>query len=131
MTILLSTLMVLLVAGAMVYPFVRRRDSGPETEEGSADAELGYRWEGLVAGLRDAEMQRAMGTLSEEEYRQERQRTLEEAAALLQTAELERGRRQGLLADLEAGARRERQRLLGGADEDGQGPDLPREEGRP
>ncbi len=120
MTVLLSALMVLLVAGAIVYPLLRRRGEGPEPEEGSRESELGYRWEGLVAGVRDAELERAMGTLSEEEYQQERQRYLEEAAALLQTAELERQQRQELLVGLEETARRERLRLLGGSGEPGQ-----------
>lgn len=124
MSLVIGSLMVLLVAGAILYPFFRQRDRDGVDEEGSAEAELGYRWEGVRAGLLDAEMEREQGTLSEPEYQRARRQLMSEAAALLRQADLERRRERELLQGLEEAVRRERERRFGGP-QTGKGKDQP------
>lgn len=113
MVVLASSLMVLLVAAAILYPFARRKQAMGELEEGSRQAELGYRWDGIVAGLRDADMERAIGTLPEPEYQWVRQRYMAEAAVVLRAFDLEQQQEERLLASLEDTLRQARQRSLG------------------
>ncbi len=113
MIVLTSSLMVLLVAAAILYPFVRRKQAMGELEEGSLQAELGYRWDGIVAGLRDAEMERAIGTLPEPEYQWVRQRYMAEAAVVLRAFDVEQLQEERLLASLEDTLRQARERSLG------------------
>ena len=89
-------------------------------EEGSPEAELGYRWEGVIAGLKDAEMERAIGTLPEKEYQWVRQQYMAEAVALLRAAEVEQQEEEAFLGSIEEELQQVRRRVLGGQEADSQ-----------
>lgn len=114
MEVLVAIALVLLPAAVMVYPFLRRHQL-PELleDESTPQAELSRRWEANLASLRTAELERALGTLAEEDYLWLRQRYMVEAAAILKAMELEYQQEEELLASIEAEIAEARRRALG------------------
>jgi hypothetical protein len=90
MEVLIAIALVLLPAAAITYPFLRKRQL-PEMldDESAPQAELSRRWEATLASLKNAELERALGSLTEADYRWLRHRYMAEAAAILKAMELE------------------------------------------
>ena len=117
MLILIAFLLALIPALAILYPFLRRAmTSEPSNEDGSFGTELARRWESALAGLKSAELDRAVGTLSDEDYRQLRHWYMTEAALVMKEMELGATERRELLADVRREADEVRTRAGGAAE---------------
>ena len=86
-------------------------------EEGSIQADLGYRWEGLVTSLQDVEAERSFGILSNDDYQWLKQRYMAEAVTLLKAAEIEEQEQSSLWESIEVELEQVRQRILGNKNE--------------
>lgn len=118
MILLISAIIVLLVGGVIILPFLGARNLYMELdEEGSIQADLGYRWEGLVTSLQDVEADRSFGTLSNDDYQWLKQRYMAEAVTLLKAAEIEQQEQSSWWESIEAELEQVRQRILGNQDE--------------
>lgn len=125
MLVLGLILLVAVPAVAILWPFFHRlEDEGLPEDEGSAHPELRRRWDAALAALKSAELERALGALTEEDYTWVRQRSMAEAAALMRAMELEEAQKQKLLASIEQEVQEVRRRVQGpeGADA-GTGPE--------
>ena len=123
MTILIALMLAMIPAVAILYPFLRRRHTpSPVEDETSTRSELDRRWEAALAGLRTAELDRAVGTLAEDDYRWLRERYMTDAALVMKAMELEEQEEREMLAAVEREVRQVRERVLGenGAREAGQ-----------
>lgn len=87
MTYLFALLLVLLVVAAIAYPMIRARDRsrGAEHDEGPDD--LRIRRERLYEAIRELELERAAGSISQEEFDTSRAAYEMQAASLLQQEE--------------------------------------------
>ncbi len=109
MVVLLALLLALIPAIAVSYPFLlRSARTAPSEDDSSPQAETSRRWEAAVAGLMNAELERGIGSLAEEDYRWLRQQYLTEAALALKTMELEDGRAQRMQGVVELVVQRTR-----------------------
>lgn len=123
---LINVIIVLLVGGLIILPFLRPRNLYLELdEEGSFEADLGYRWEGLVTSLRDVEAERGFGTLSDDDYQWLRERYMAEAVTLLKSAEIAEQEQAALWESIEAEVEQVRQSILGNRDEATNNPSAP------
>ena len=120
MIVLITLALALIPAAAILYPFLRRRH-GPAVleDETSPHAELQRRWDAALAGLRTAEVERAVGSLAEDDYRWLRERYMTDAAVVMKSMELEEQEEREMLAAVEREVRQVRERILG---ENGAGP---------
>ena len=122
MLVLIAVLLALIPAVAVLYPFLRGRNGalafGDET---SNYAELTRRWDSVVAGLRNAELERAIGTLAEADFRLLREQYMADAALVMKAMELEEQQEGEMLADIEDEVQEVRRRFLGGDGTDGRG----------
>ena len=99
---LIAILLVLVPAVVILYPFVRGEEADePEEDEDSPRAELARRRDAAMAGLRSAELDRAIDILTEEDYQWLREKYMTEAALALKAIELEEQQEQALLAGIE------------------------------
>lgn len=115
MLILFAVLLALVPAVAILYPFLRRSGASDLLEdESSSQAELARRWEAAIAGLRSAELEHAIGNLSEEDYRWLREQYMTEAAVVMKAMELEEEQERELLASIQREVQQVRLRALGG-----------------
>ena len=115
MLILIALLLGLIPAVAIVYPFVRRRDEAYLfDDESSTQSELQRQWDAAVAGLKNTELERAIGNLAEDDYRWLREQYMTDAALVMKALEMEEKQEQELLAGLEHEVRHVRQQVLGG-----------------
>ena len=114
MLVLIAVLMALVPAVAILYPFLRRTDALPVLDdEGSTHAELSRQWEAAVAGLRNTELERAIGNLNEDDYRWLREMYMTDAALVMKAMELEDQQEEELLAGIEQEVQRVREGVLG------------------
>ena len=114
MLVLIAVLLVILPAAAVLYPFLRKPDPASIFEdEGSTYAELSRRWDAAVAGLRNTELDQAIGNLDEPDYLWLREQYMTDAALVIKAMELEDQQVQELLATVEEEVKRVRQRVLG------------------
>ena len=114
MLVLMAVLLALIPTVAILYPFVRRLDAlSVLDDEDSRHSELAGRWEVAVGGLKDAELERAVGTLTEDDYRWLKERYMTEAALVMKALELEDRQREELLASVEREVREVGRRVLG------------------
>ena len=121
MLVLIGLLLVLIPVAAIAYPFLRRQDSDyVSSDEGSPESELSRRWEAAVAGIKNAELEWAIGNLGEEDYRWLRERYTTDAATVLKAMELEERQEEELLAGIEVEVRKVRQGILGGNGKEGE-----------
>jgi|TARA_Y100000310_G_scaffold320173_1_gene376299 hypothetical protein len=114
MLILISVLLVLLPAVAILYPLLRGSQSAslPE-DESSPQAELTRRWNAAIAGLKNTELEAAIGNLEEEDYRWLREQYSNEAALVMKSMELEEAQEQELLLTIEQEIQQARLRAQG------------------
>lgn len=114
MLVLVALLLALVPAVAILYPFVRRRGGATLEDESSPRAELARRWEGALAGLKSAELERAVGTLAEDDYLWLREQYMQEAAMVLKALELEEQEESEFLAQVQREVQQVRQRMATG-----------------
>ena len=114
MEIILALLLALIPAAAILYPLLRGlgRDEFAE-DESSQTAEFARRWEAALDGLRNAELESALGNLDEEDYRWLRRQYMVEAALVLKGMELESAQEREFMEQVEHEVRRVRERALG------------------
>ena len=114
MLVLLAIILALIPAIIIAYPFLRRGESGEWIDdESSPAATLQRRWEAALDGIRSAELERAIGSLSEEDYRWLRRQYMREAAVVMRAMELEREEEDAMLTQIEVERERVRARALG------------------
>lgn len=114
MEIILALLLALIPAAAILYPLLRGlgRDEFAEDESSQA-AEFARRWEAALEGLRNTELESAIGNLDEEDYRWLRRQYMVEAALVLKSMELEIAQEREFLEEVEREVKRVRERALG------------------
>ena len=112
--VLVGLALVAIPLAAILYPFLRRRGLHGVLADEEPQEELDRRWDAALAGLRSAELERAIGTLGEEDYQVLREQYMTEAALVLRSLEMEEGREADLLAAVEEEIRRVREGFLGG-----------------
>ena len=114
MLVLIAVLLALIPAVIIAYPFLRRGESAEWLDdESSPMATLRRRWEAALDGIRSAELEYAIGSLAEEDYRWLRRQYMREAAIVLRAMELEQEEEEALLTQIETESRRVRERVLG------------------
>ena len=114
MIVLITLALVLIPAAAVLYPFLRRgRLPDVPEDETSPRAEMERRWEAALAGIRTAELERAVGSLTEDDYRWLRDRYMTDAAVVMKSMELEEQEEREMLAAIERQMRQTRERILG------------------
>ena len=110
MLILLVVVLTLIPTALILWPFV----AGPsrdefEYDEGEPQADLMRRWDVAVAGLASAELDHALGNMSEADYRVVQRQLMTEAAAIMREMESGRAEEERMFAELgaelQAGAR--------------------------
>ena len=114
MLVLIAIILALIPAIVIAYPFLRRGEiSEWLDDESSPLATLNRRWEAALDGIRSAELEHAIGNLSDEDYRWLRRQYMREAALVMRAMELEHEEEEALLTHIEAESRRVRARALG------------------
>jgi len=114
MLVLIATLLVLIPAVAVLYPFVRKSSTGYLSEElVSPRSELHRRWEETLSELRSVDMDRDLGNITEADYRLLREAYLADAARLMKALEVEEQREQGIMAEIESYIRQARTGMEG------------------
>ena len=114
MLVLIAVLLALIPAVIIAYPFLRRGESAEWLDdESSPMATLRRRWEAALDGIRSAELEYAIGSLAEEDYRWLRRQYMREVAIVLRAMELEQEEEEALLTQIETESRRVRERVLG------------------
>ncbi|MCY3637472.1 MAG: hypothetical protein OXG80_00010 [Chloroflexi bacterium] len=114
MLVLIAVLLALIPAVIIAYPFLRRGESAEWLDdESSPMATLQRRWDAALDGVRSAELEYAIGSLAEEDYRWLRRQYMREAAIVLRAMELEQEEEEALLTQIEIETRRVRARVLG------------------
>ena len=114
MLILIAVFLAVAVALVIALPFLR--PAWPKDEildEGSLDVDIKRRWDAVVAGLRNTELERAIGNLTHDDHRSILRQYILEAAGLMKAMSLDGDQEQALLADLGRDVREVRTRLLG------------------
>ena len=102
MLVLIALLLVLLPAAVILYPVLRpRATSEPADDEAGPRAELARRWDSALAGLKNTELEHAVGNLSDEDYGWIREQYMTEAALVMKAFELEESQEQALLSRIE------------------------------
>ena len=90
MLVLIAIILALIPAIIIAYPFLRRGESSEWLDDESSPlATLQRRWEAALDGIRSAELEHAIGNLSEEDYRWLRRQYMREAAVVMRAMELE------------------------------------------
>ena len=114
MLVFLAIVLALIPAIIIAYPFLRRGESNEWLDdESSPMATLQRRWEAALDGIRSAELEHAIGNLSEEDYRWLRRQYMREAAVVMRAMELEHEEEEALLTRIEVESERVRARVLG------------------
>jgi hypothetical protein len=114
MEIILALVLALIPATAILYPLLRGLGTDEFAEdESSQTAEFVRRWEAALDGLRNAELESALGNLGEEDYRWLRRQYMVEAALVLKGMELESAQEREFMEQVEHEVRRVRERALG------------------
>ena len=109
MLVLIALLLALLPAVAILYPVLRRRDTiDPADDEAGPRAELARRWDSALAGLRNTELEHAVGNLSDEDYGWIREQYMTEAALVMKALDLEEAQERALLTRIEREVERTR-----------------------
>ena len=114
MLILITVLLVMIPAFAILYPLLRGVGENEFLEdESSPQAELARRWEAALAGLKNAELELALGNLDEDDHQWLRRQYMTEAALALKGMRLEEEQEEEFMAQVEREVREVRLRALG------------------
>ena len=104
----------LIPVAAVIYPFLRKPDPAVVLpDEASTLSELVRRWDTAVAGLKNTELEWAIGNLAKDDYLALRDRYMTDVASVAKLIELERDQEHQLLVDIENEVRQIRRRMLG------------------
>ncbi len=114
MLVLITLLLVSIPAAAILYPLLRGlgRDEFLE-DESSPQSEFARRWDAALEGLKNAELESAIGNLDAEDYLWLRREYLTEAALVLKGMELEEEQERQFMAQVESEVRDARIRTVG------------------
>ena len=114
MLVLIAVSLAVAVALVIALPFIRpARTGGEPPDESSSVAEIGRRWDSVVAGLRSTELEHALGNLTDEDRRSIMEQYMLEAAGLMKEMRLEEDQEEALVTELGRQVREVRARLLG------------------
>ncbi len=114
MLVVIALLLALIPAIAVLYPFLRRRSvSTAVVDEGSTEAELARRWDAALSGLKNAELEHAIGNLAPTDYRWLREQYMTEAALVMKAMDLEVEQERDLLSAVRREVRSVRIRAVG------------------
>ena len=114
MLVLITVMMAVFAAAAVLYPFLRDSGRGESTgDEGSFKDELDRRWDAAVAGLKNAELEWGLGNLAENDYQWLRRQYMREAALLMRAMELEPDQEEELLETVRLEVQHARLRAVG------------------
>ncbi len=113
MLVLLGLLLALIPAIAIAYPFLRGGAGEWQDDESAPLAVLERRWDAVLDGIRSTELDHAVGSLDDSDYRWLREQYMREAALVMRAMDLENDQEEAMLATLEDEARRTRERMLG------------------
>ena len=114
MLVLIAVALALIPAIVIAYPFLRRGASSEWLDdESSPMATLQRRWDAALDGIRSAELEYAIGSLAEEDYRWLRRQYMREAAVVMRAMELEQEEEEALLTQIGSESERVRARVLG------------------
>ena len=114
MLVLIAVALALIPAIVIAYPFLRRGASREWLDdESSPMATLQRRWDAALDGIRSAELEYAIGSLAEEDYRWLRRQYMREAAVVMRAMELEQEEEEALLTQIKSESERVRARVLG------------------
>ena len=119
MLVLIAVLLALVPATAILYPFLRRlRRDELLVDESSTQSYLMRRWDAALAGLKNTELEWAIGNLSEDDYIWLRRQYVTEAAIVMKTMELEEEEEEELLTTIKREVRQARLRAVGSDSDD-------------
>ena len=114
MLVLIALLLALIPAVAVLYPFLRRRSvSRAVVDEGSNEAELARRWDAALSGLKNTELEYAIGNLTQTDYRWLREQYMTQAALVMKAMDLELEQERDLLSSVRREIRSVRTRAAG------------------
>ena len=118
MLVFIALILALIPAIAILYPFLRRlRRNELLQDESSPQAELARRWDAALAGLKNAELELAIGNLSDQDYRWLREQYMTDAALVMKAMELEEEQEQELLSTIDREVQAARRRAEGQGEE--------------
>lgn len=118
MLVLIAFLLALIPAVAVAYPLVRRVGRVSLSDDETQDTELASRWETAITGLKNTELEWAIGNLATEDRKWLREQYMTDAALVLKEMELEEGEERSVIATVEQEMKRIRVRAGGEASED-------------
>ena len=119
MLVLIAVLLALIPAIAILSPFIFKKGiSTVFRDETSTYSELTRRWDAAIAGLKNTELERAIGNLTQEDYDDLREQYMLEAANIMKSMELEDRQEEELLAGVAEEVRAVRERIAGPSPED-------------
>lgn len=115
MLILIVILLAIIPAVAILYPFLSRGVAAryAAEDETSAAAELSRRWDSAIAGLRNTDLEHAIGNLDDESYALLREQYVTEAALVMKAMDLEEQQEQALRDEMDNQSSEVRSRVLG------------------
>ena len=121
MLVLIVAILAILPAVAVLYPFLSRSTAAryAAEDETSAAADLSRRWDSAIAGLRNTELEHAIGNLDDEAYALLREQYLTEAALVMRAMDLEEQQEQALRDEMDNQASEVRSQVLGEGAETG------------
>ena len=121
MLVLIVTLLAIIPAVAILYPFLAKGAAAryASEDETSTAAELSRRWDSAIAGVRNTELEHAIGNLDEDSYALLREQYLTEAALVMKAMDLEEQQEQALRDEMDNQAREVRSQVLGEGAETG------------
>ena len=114
MLILIAILLALVPAVAILYPFLRMNGEIISLDHDvSTKAELSRKWDTAVSGLRNTELEMALGNLTEQDYLWLMDLYKTNAALVMKAMELEEQEEAELLEDIDRDIRYAKERILG------------------
>ena len=102
MLVFIAFILALIPALAILYPFLQRlgRDEIPQNES-SHRADLVRRWDSALAGLKNTDLERSLGNLSDQDYRWIREKYVTEASLLMKAIELDEDQAKGTSSSID------------------------------
>lgn len=120
MLILIAILLVLVPASAILYPVLRMREEPLLSRNDFAiKSELDRRWDTALFGLKNTELERALGNLTEEDYLWLVDFYKTDAALVMKAMELEKQEEVNLLKDMDKQVLDTKERILGKSNSEG------------
>ena len=114
MLILIAILLALVPASAILYPVFRMQEEPFSSgNDFAVKAELDRRWDTALFGLKNTELERALGNLTEEDYLWLVDFYKKDAALVMKAMELEKQEEVNLLRDMDKQILDTKERSLG------------------